>query len=77
MIQDDRSNLELVKAYSSLISKVAEIEIKYFESNMEYSKSYDKNQAEVTKTMHAAQADIAKKQIEKSHFVLPPGEQSF
>lgn len=57
MIQENQSNTELVKAYSTLISKVADIEMKYSEHNTDYNK----NQAEVAKTIHSAQADITKK----------------
>lgn len=65
MIQEDKSNTELVKAYSTLISKVADIEMKYFEHNTDYNKNHINNQAEVAKTFYTAQADITKKQIEK------------
>lgn len=64
-IQENQNNVELVKAYSNLISKVADIEMKYSEHNTNYNKNHDKNQAEVAKTVHTAQADITKKQIEK------------
>lgn len=77
MIQENQSNTQLVKAYSTLISKVADIEMKYSEHNTDYNKNHDKNQAEVAKTIHAAQADITKKQIEKGTASLPHGPNSF
>lgn len=65
MIQENPANQELVKAYSNLISKVADIEMKYSEHNTEYNKNHDKNQAEVAKNYQTTQAEITKKQIEK------------
>jgi hypothetical protein len=64
-IETNPENAELVKAYAALISKFAEIEIKYFENNTDYNKNYDKNQAEVKKNYQTAQAEIIKKQVEK------------
>lgn len=77
MIQENQSNTELVKAYSTLISKVADIEMKYSEHNTDYNKNHDKNQAEVAKTIHTAQADITKKQIDKGTVHLPYGQSNF
>lgn len=61
MIQENPTNQELVKAYSNLISKVADIEMKYSEHNTEFNKT----QAELAKNYQTTQAEIAKKQIEK------------
>ena len=66
MMEAHPDNMELVKAYSNLISKVAELELKFSEHNTDYNKNYDKNRAEVEKTYQSTQADVAKKQIEKS-----------
>ncbi|GKQ57395.1 hypothetical protein ACU6VG_02370 [Sphaerotilus sulfidivorans] len=65
MIQENPSNSELVKAYSSLMSKFADIEMKYYEHNTDYNKNHDKNQAELAKNFQSAQAEITKKQIDK------------
>lgn len=65
MIQENPANQEFVKAYSNLISKVADIEMKYSEHNTEYNKNHDKNQTEIAKNYQTTQAEIAKKQIEK------------
>jgi len=77
MIQENPTSVELVKAYANLISKVAEIEMKYSEHNTDFNKNYDKNQAEVARTLHTAQADITKKQIEKGPLPLSYGQQNF
>lgn len=74
MIQENPTSVELVKAYANLISKVADIEMKYSEHNTDFNKNRDKNQAEIVKTQHTAQADITKKQIEKGTLPLPYGQ---
>lgn len=75
-IQENQNNTELVKAYSNLISKVADIEIKYFEHNTDFNKNHDSNQTEIAKTYHTTQAAIAKTQIEKGAISMPFGQQN-
>ena len=78
MIQENPTNQELVKAYSNLISKVADIEMKYSEHNTEYNKNHDKNQAELAKNLQTTQAEITKKQIEKGPLpVVSFGQSNF
>ena len=78
MIQENPTNQELVKAYSNLISKVADIEMKYSEHNTEYNKNHDKNQAELAKNFQTTQAEITKKQIEKGPLpVVSFGQSNF
>lgn len=77
MIQENPTNSELIKAYSNLISKVADIEMKYSEHNTDFNKNHDKNQTEVTKNLHITQAEITKKQIDKGPTPVIFGQQNF
>ena len=77
MIQEHPENGELIKAYASLIGKVADIEMKYSEHNTDFNKNHDKNQAELSKSFHTAQAEITKKQIEKGAVPSSYGQQNF
>jgi hypothetical protein len=68
VIQENSTNTELIKAYVSLISKVADMEMKYSEHNTDYQKNHNNTWAEVTKTSRTTEAEVTKKQIEKGIF---------
>lgn len=71
MIEASPENQELIKAYTTLISKVADIEVKYSEHNTEFNKTYANNQADLTKNHQTTQAEITKKQIDKGPMPVP------
>ncbi len=65
LILEKSDNIELVKVYSRLIEKVAEVEIAYRANDVDYYKNQDKSNADVAKNLHSVQGEVYKKSLDK------------
>lgn len=63
-INEFPENIELIKAYVSLIEQKTKFDIAYFSQTAEVQKNWNDNQMELNKNWQAGQIEIAKKQIE-------------
>lgn len=68
-IRELPENMELVKAYVTLIEQKAQFDTAYFSQNAEVQKNWSDNHREMNNSWHKFQADVTQKQTESGQYV--------